>query len=145
MQDFALYEIINAIDLFSRLETMAKMRSLTIYVVENHEDIRTYLTRYLEQLGHTVNSGSDMQTALADLANNPPDVLISDIGLPDGDGWELLRSLKNKPFAIAMSGFGENGDHIRSLSVGYKHHLTKPFLPEELDVLLAEAAGNPGD
>ncbi len=112
---------------------------LKIVVVENHDDIRFYLSKYLEQQGHEVESAADMQSALGLLAQGTPDVLISDIGLPDGDGWELLSALDPKPFAIAISGFGSSDDFQRSEKVGYRHHLTKPFLPEDLDVLLAEA------
>ena len=112
---------------------------LKIVVVENHDDIRFYLSKYLEQQGHEVESASDMQSALVLLAEVAPDVLISDIGLPDGDGWALLAALDPKPFAIAMSGFGSSNDFQRSEKAGFKHHLTKPFLPEDLDVLLADA------
>ena len=72
------------------------------------------------------------------------DALISDIGLPDGDGWELLRRVHShlpRPlYAIAMSGFGMNADHVRSREAGFRHHLLKPFKPAELDSMLAEAA-----
>ncbi len=65
-------------------------------------------------------------------------MLISDIGLPDGDGWELLRQVQAQSarplFAVAMSGFGLNADHVRSKDAGYRHHLLKPFAPAELNV-----------
>jgi two-component system CheB/CheR fusion protein len=113
--------------------------SLKIFVVENHDDIRFYLSKYLEQQGHEVESASDMHSALDLLEKGAPDVLISDIGLPDGNGWELLEALDPKPFAIAMSGFGSSDDFQRSEKAGYKHHITKPFLPEDLDILLSQA------
>ena len=78
-------------------------------------------------------------SAIKALSSSKFDVLISDIGLPDGDGWQLIRQLESKPFGIAMSGFGTHSDRQKSLAAGYKHHLTKPFLPEDLDALLAEA------
>ena len=72
------------------------------------------------------------------------DVLISDIGLPDGSGWELLpqaQARSNRPiFAIAMSGFGLSADHERSRQAGFRHHLLKPFRPDELNGMLQEAA-----
>ena len=70
-------------------------------------------------------------------------VLICDIGLPDGKGWDLEKVIKGngrKIFAIAMSGFGMNADTDRSKAVGFRHHLLKPFKPAELDKLLAEAS-----
>ena len=116
------------------------MSSLRILLVENHEDTLKYLARYLEIQGHQVCGTRDMASAIKELSSSTFDVLISDIGLPDGDGWQLLRGLKSKPFSIAMSGFGTHSDREKSLAAGYKHHLIKPFLPEDLDVLLAEAA-----
>ena len=112
---------------------------LKILLVENHEDTLKYLARYLEIQGHEVSGVRDMVSAIKALSSSTFDVLISDIGLPDGDGWQLMRQLESKPFGIAMSGFGTHSDRQKSLAAGYKHHLTKPFLPEDLDALLAEA------
>ena len=115
-------------------------RCLRILLVENHEDTLKYLTRYLEIQGHEVCGTRDMASAIKALSASKFDVLISDIGLPDGDGWQLIRQLEPKPFSIAMSGFGTHADRQRSLAAGYQHHLIKPFLPEDLDTILAEAA-----
>jgi CheY-like chemotaxis protein len=115
-------------------------RPLKILLVENHEDTLKYLARYLEIQGHEVCGTRDMASAVEALTASKFDILISDIGLPDGDGWQLIRQLKAKPFGIAMSGFGTHSDREKSLAAGYKHHLTKPFLPEDLDALLASAA-----
>ncbi len=115
--------------------------SLRIFIVENHADTLLYLRRYLEQLGNTVHVAPDMSSALALLPTLEVDLLISDIGLPDGDGWELMRRLGSERgfLAVAMSGCGANADQAKSRSVGYRHHLIKPFLPDELDPILAEA------
>jgi len=113
---------------------------LRILLVENHEDTLKYLTRYLEIQGHEVCGARDMASAIKVLSSSKFDVLISDIGLPDGDGWQLIRQIETKPFGIAMSGFGTRSDREKSLAAGYRHHLTKPFLPEDLDALLADAA-----
>lgn len=118
-------------------------RAMSIFIVENHEDTLQYLGHYLSMVGHTVRSARDMASALDDLKTAPADVLISDIGLPDGDGWELMRRIKETgrvPFGIAMSGYGMRSDKEKSLSAGYRHHLVKPFGPDELEVLLKEAA-----
>ena len=72
-------------------EPDASHRTLRIFVVENHEDTLTALTGYLTQMGHAVRSALTMEDALRKLPLADCDVLISDIGLPDGDGWELLR------------------------------------------------------
>ena len=117
-------------------------KPLRIFLIENHPDTLEYMQMYLEMLGHTVQSADSMTTALAALPTADCDVLISDIGLPDGDGWMLLRHLQlPRPiYAIAMSGFGMGADQLRSQEAGFRHHLLKPIKPEELDVALEEAA-----
>jgi two-component system CheB/CheR fusion protein len=117
------------------------MRSMRILVVENHADTLRWLTLYLEVLGHTVTTAQTLTEAKAALSGSDCDVLISDIGLPDGTGWELLEQaqLSRPIFAIAMSGFGMNADNTRSRKAGYHHHLLKPFKVAELDKMLKEA------
>ena len=121
-------------------------RPLKILLVENHDDTLVCLTAYLESCGHRVRSAGDVETALQSLAATPVDVLISDIGLPNGDGWQLMRRLAERkvavPFGIAMSGYGRPSDLAKSRRAGYRHHLAKPFLPEELEPLLIEAAAD---
>lgn len=97
---------------------------------------------YLEQLGHGVRLAKCVSEALDELSVATVEVLISDIGLPDGDGWEIMERahLPTTVYAIAMSGFCTLSDRSRSESVGFRHHLTKPFSPDELDGYLAEAA-----
>lgn len=114
--------------------------SLRVFVVENHADTREALSMLLVQLGHTVRGASTFAEAVAALTADEPDVIISDIGLPDGSGWDLLRQLRNPPYAVAMSGYGMNADRERSRAAGYRHHLVKPMDLEELETLLAEAA-----
>ena len=116
---------------------------LNIFLVENHSDTLLYLGRYLEQCGHKVQSATAMESALQRLRQEPVDVLLCDIGLADGDGWILMEevsTLQHVPYSIAMSGYGSRADREKSLSAGFRHHLVKPFLPEDLDSLLKEAA-----
>ncbi len=118
--------------------------TLKIFLVENHEDTLTYLAEYLKGCGHEVRIAKSMDSALQALTDEPAELLISDIGLPDGDGWQLMhriRELKlSTPFGIAMSGYSTRADIEKSRLAGYQHHLIKPFLPDELDVLIQEAA-----
>lgn len=115
---------------------------LRVFIVENHEDTRFLLGLLLEQLGHTVLSAASVGDALAAIPGAGCDVLISDVGLPDGNGWELLQRLGNtRPrYAVAMSGFGMSSDRERSHAAGYRHHLLKPVVPNQLEHLLDEAA-----
>lgn len=116
--------------------------SLRVFVVENHPDTLKYLRMYLEQLGHSVRSALTLSEAVVELRAADYDVLISDIGLPDGDGWEILRraQLNHPIYAVAMSGFGSKADRHRSHEAGFRHHILKPFVPNELDAMLDEAA-----
>jgi len=115
-----------------------------IFVVENHPDTMKYLVMYLEDLGYITLQARNLEDAVAAWRDHPCDVLISDIGLPDGDGWDLMARLGadgNPPrFAIAMSGFGLNADEGKSRAAGYRYHLIKPFDPERLEEILDEAA-----
>jgi CheY-like chemotaxis protein len=135
----------------ARFETAVELRStgqgsasvpLRVYIVENHDDTRTLLALLLEQMGHTTFAAATMSQALNDIPALDCDVLISDIGLPDGDGWELLQKLElPRPiYAVAISGYGMNADRAKSKAVGYRHHLVKPTGPEQLATILEKAA-----
>ena len=112
---------------------------LKFFVVENHEDTLDAIKMFLEAQGHTVEAAPDMKSALKLAPHSKFDVLISDIGLPDGDGWELMKVLREKIpglKAIAMSGYGMRADLDKSKAAGYASHLTKPFGPAELNEAL---------
>ena len=115
---------------------------LKVFVVENHPDTMHALGSYLAGLGHVVTSARSQTEALEMLATTDCDVFISDIGLPDGNGWELMEraDLPSSVYCVAMSGFGAHADRRRSRAAGYRHHLMKPFNPQELDAILDEAA-----
>ncbi len=115
---------------------------LRVLLVENHDDSRLVIGMMLKALGHEVASVASMGEALAALAESTPDVLLSDIGLPDGDGWELMRQapFARPVYAIAMSGYGMAADRERSRAAGFRHHLVKPMDIEKLETLLGEAA-----
>ena len=118
-----------------------KERRLRVFVVENHEDTRILLCILLEQMGYSAYSATSMREALEAIPAADCDVLISDIGLPDGDGWELMRRLgPHRPrYAIAMSGLGMTGDRAKSQAAGFRHHLVKPTGPEQLAQILENA------
>ena len=114
---------------------------LRIFVVEDHKDTLKALQLYLEQLGHIVLFAQTKAEALKEIPTSNCQVLISDINLPDGNGWELMRELENSrpSYAIALSGYGMKADRAMSSDVGFRHHVVKPVFPEKLDTLLDEA------
>ena len=113
---------------------------LRVFVVETHVDTRESLCMLLQSFGHTVVSADSMGKALEQLPRSDCDVLISDLGLPDGNGWELLQKvqLPRPVYAIAMSGYGMNADRERSFAAGYRHHLVKPMAPEKIEEILEQ-------
>jgi CheY-like chemotaxis protein len=108
---------------------------ITFFVVENHQDTLDAIRMFLEAQGHKVESAPDVTTALKLAATIKFDVLISDIGLPDGDGWELMKKLRAlMPVrGIAMSGYGMRADLERSKVAGFGAHIIKPFGPADLE------------
>ncbi len=115
---------------------------LRILIVENHTDTRRFLAMYLKGAGHSVTTAASMDEALQAAPDSDCEVLISDIGLPDGDGWELLQRARfPRPiYAIAMSGYGMDTDREKSHAAGYRHHMLKPVAVEQLNTMLAEAS-----
>ena len=106
-----------------------------ILLVEDHEATLNVLTRLLERAGHTVTPASSVAAALAAAAANDFDVLISDLGLPDGTGLELIRALRidHPAFqAIALSGYGTEEDLQRTRGAGFDDHLVKPVEFDQL-------------
>src|SRR5262245_36838760 len=102
---------------------------LAILLVENHPDMALALSLFLEKHGYSPLTASTVEEALEQLATNSFDVLIADIRLPDGDGWEMLEraNLPDSVCTIAMTGNDTRSDEERSASAGYRHHLVKPF------------------
>lgn len=101
---------------------------LRLLVVDDHPDTLRTLTRLLTRAGFHVLSAASVAQAVAVAEKESFDMLVSDIGLPDGDGHEVMRrvrSLHQVP-GIAMSGYGTDDDQQRSLEAGFSEHLTKP-------------------
>lgn len=104
-----------------------------ILIVEDHPDTNLSLQWLLRREGYDVLSATNVKQGLEMAQANIIDLLISDIGLPDGTGWEMMQSIKaSKPMkAIALSGFGTEDDKRRSKEAGFLEHLTKPYnIPE---------------
>lgn len=115
---------------------------LKVLVVDDNDDARFLLTYLIANQGYDVEATSSKEEALRAFARSPADLLVSDIGLPDGTGNELLRELAGRgarPYAIAISGFGTRGDVEATRAAGFRHHLVKPIQFEQLQRLLQEA------
>jgi two-component system CheB/CheR fusion protein len=98
-----------------------------ILLVEDHADTRETMQKMLTLSGYVVETADGVESALTMLEAGTYDLLISDIGLQDGTGHDLMRRLgPNHPKAIALSGFGQEDDISRSRDVGFKRHVLKP-------------------
>jgi PAS domain S-box-containing protein len=118
-------------------------RSLEILLVEDHDDTARVLSRLLERLGHRVRIADSVASALL-AAEQPFDLLLSDIGLPDGTGNDLIRQLRegrhvNVP-AVALTGFGMEEDIAKSREAGFTDHLTKPVNFQRLQIMVQKIA-----
>jgi len=118
----------------------AQVRGKVIMVVEDHEDTRRVLARSLRRKGFGVVAAGSVEAAAAQFAAAPPDLLVCDIGLPDGTRWDLLERLRpHGPVrAIAMSGYGMNSDVEKSRELGFAAHLTKPIDFPRLEALIVK-------
>jgi two-component system CheB/CheR fusion protein len=115
-----------------------------VLLVDDHQDTRETLAKLLTRSGYEVTGADSMQTALEEAATKTFDILVSDLGLPDGHGTELMREVKahyHLP-GIAFSGFGMQDDVEKSLEAGFSAHLTKPIDFKQLKEAMGEALNN---
>ncbi len=121
------------------------IRGLQLLVVDDEEDARFLLKRLLEAGGATVRIAESAKAAIAMYADRLPDVLISDVGMPEVDGYELMHLLQSKPGpkspAIALTAFARSEDKARALAAGFRAHHSKPIEPTELIESIATLAG----
>jgi signal transduction histidine kinase/ActR/RegA family two-component response regulator len=110
------------------------LTGMTILVVDDDPDAREIAQRILEERGATVMVAKSATEALAKLSAHTPSVIVSDIGMPDVDGYEFVRRLRGasgNPWstvpAVAVTAYARTEDHDRALAVGYQGHIAKPF------------------
>jgi DNA-binding response OmpR family regulator len=119
---------------------------LRILLVEDHAATANAVRKYLEVTGYAVHVAPDVRCAREYADENEFDVLLSDIKLPDGTGWDLMRRLRRGRHVagVAISGYGSETDIERSRAAGFGIHLVKPLSPDELTAALeVVAAGRP--
>ena len=117
-------------------------RPLRILLVEDHQDTRRALSRLLTHFGHCVVTTGTVATAKQIVGSDQIDVLLCDIGLPDGSGYEVAAQAraKRRIKAIALTGFGTERDVLRSKEAGFDFHLVKPVNFQELQSVLDQLA-----
>jgi PAS domain S-box-containing protein len=120
------------------------LADVQLLVVDDDDDTREFLIALLEQEGAIVRSVASVAEALAALESSWPDVLLSDIGMPGSDGYELIARVREmevlrggKMPAIALTAYAREEERQRALEAGFQMHLSKPV---EVDELIAEVA-----
>ncbi len=116
--------------------------ALRILLVEDHEDTRGTLSRLIERWGHAVEAASTVAEALQLATEKRFDLVVSDLGLPDGHGNDLMEELRKTSNirGIAVSGYGTDADVERSLAAGFDVHLAKPIGAQRLKAAIADLA-----
>jgi CheY-like chemotaxis protein len=121
-----------------------------VLVVDDKADARNLVRRVLEDCGARVLLADSAKDALAVLCSERPQMLISDIGMPGEDGYELIRRVRQLPAnqggrtpAAALSAFARAEDRTRALRAGYQMHIAKPVEPTELTAVVASLAERP--
>ena len=112
----------------------------SVLIVEDHFETRTVLEAVLGSWGHDVHSAGTAAEALDALNKQPFDVVVSDIGLPDETGWEMMRKIRvtNKKIrGIALTAHFSDLDRELSRAAGFNFHLTKPPDTDRLQAVIS--------
>jgi CheY-like chemotaxis protein/anti-sigma regulatory factor (Ser/Thr protein kinase) len=122
-----------------RVSYVRVLQGLRIVVIDDDEDAREVIADVLREAGATVETATNAADGLALLERDPPHILISDIGMPDEDGYSLLRKVRALPPerggdvpAIALTAFARPEDFRRALDAGFQLHIAKPVTPDSL-------------
>jgi PAS domain S-box-containing protein len=129
-------------------EPELSLAGMLILVVDDEEDTRQLLVQSLTFYGATVITANSAEQAFEELQEKNPDVMVSDIGMPDEDGYSLIRRVRALPDrqqrdipAIALTAFTRAQDRMRALTSGYQNHVSKPVEPDELATVIASLTG----
>lgn len=134
----------------SSMLPVPRLDELRVLVVDDNRDARTLTSLVLAQAGARVNKAASVREALRLIEAQRPDVLVSDIGLPDEDGYALIRQVREYEAehggflpAVALTGYARAQDEAQSLAAGFQAHLRKPADPTELAATVAAVARKP--
>jgi CheY-like chemotaxis protein len=123
---------------------MPSLAGLRILIVDDEQDARDIISEIIGDAGADVAAAASARQAIEMLEQWKPDVLISDIGMPGEDGYDLIRKVRALPAdhrgqipAIALTAFARTQDRLKTLSAGYQMHVGKPIEPIELVTIVA--------
>jgi CheY-like chemotaxis protein len=127
------------------------LTGIRVLVVDDEDDARELVKRILTECHAEVLTAAGAIDALMQLEQDPPNVLVTDIGMPDVDGYEFLRRVRalaaprGRIPAIALTAFARPEDRMRALLAGFLVHLPKPIDPIELAMTVATVVGRAGE
>ncbi|HEY9027797.1 MAG TPA: PAS domain S-box protein [Burkholderiaceae bacterium] len=126
---------------------MPRLDGVHVFVIDDEPDARELLQRVLAEQGANVTSFETAGEALVALETSRPSVIVSDVGMPDMDGYQMMRMLRanesrdSRIPALALTAFARAEDRKRALVAGFQAHLAKPFDVAELVLLVADLVG----
>ncbi|MBD2384970.1 PAS domain S-box protein [Cylindrospermum sp. FACHB-282] len=129
---------------FAPAQDCISLLGVRVLVVDDEADSREFMTTVLEECQAEVQVVASVAEALQVIAHWKPDVLVSDIGMPEEDGYSLIRKLRSLPPeqggkipAAALTAYARPEDRMRAIQAGYQLHLPKPIEPAELTTVVA--------
>lgn len=132
------------------IECPPELDGLRVLIIDDESDARNMLTIMLEQCGVEVTAVGSVQEAIQALEHVKPDVIVSDIGMPDEDGYSLMRKVRalnrerGGDIPAALTAYAGAEDRKRALLAGFQVHIPKPVDPAELVAVVASLAGRTG-
>jgi len=131
--------------------TSISLADLQALIVDDDADSRLLTERILESAGAATSGVDNMESALATLQRERFDLIISDINMPDGNGYDFMRLVRKLPAskgghtpAIALTGYAGESNRQRAIEAGFNAHLGKPFSRHNMLALIADIAGRHG-
>jgi PAS domain S-box-containing protein len=125
------------------------LEGVRVLVVDDDADVRGMMETVLSERGAQVTAAASAGEALDSVAREAPDVLVSDLAMPEMDGYALLRELRGRPEtpripAAAVTAYARTEDRRQALLAGFQMHVAKPIEPDELVAVVASLAGKTG-
>ncbi len=119
-----------------------------ILVADDNRDAAESMSMMLRLMGNEVRTVNDGLQAIVEAAEVRPDVILLDIGMPNLNGYDVARSIRqqrwgSEPLLVALTGWGQAEDRERAFKAGFDEHFTKPVQPDVIEHLLTQLRGSP--
>ena len=132
------------------IECSSRLDGVRVLIVDDDLETREMLQAVLSQCNAEVITAASAAEALQEIKRRKPDVLVSDLGMPEQDGYELIRQVREMEYrddrratpALALTAYAKAEDRVRALAGGYQVHLSKPVEPAEFVLVVANLAGS---